>query len=151
MRGKILSTSYILLTFIPSTVWAESWVETSNKYTNQQIEIVSQFQPEFASFMGITEADARCSNISEAENKKYISALKKSKIALQNALAKEKLTPVLQDINILINNIDQTITTDRLETQYMLSWVDCSAQLNQDTFLKELCSYSTGDRSPLAV
>ena len=28
---------------------------------------------------------------------------------------------------------------------------DCSAQLNQDTFLKEFCSYSTGDRSPLAV
>ena len=27
----------------------------------------------------------------------------------------------------------------------------CSAQLNQDTFLKELCSYSTGDRSSLAV
>jgi len=124
MRGKILSTSFILLTFIPSTVWAKSWIETSNKYTNQQIEIVSQFQPEFASFMGITEADARCSNISEAENKKYISALKKSKIALQNALAKEKLTPVLQDINILIDNIDQTITTDRLETKYMLSWVD---------------------------
>jgi len=29
--------------------------------------------------------------------------------------------------------------------------VTCSAQLNQDTFLKELCSYSIGDRSPLAV
>ena len=28
---------------------------------------------------------------------------------------------------------------------------DCSAQLNQDTFLKEFCSYSIGDRSPLAV
>jgi hypothetical protein len=28
---------------------------------------------------------------------------------------------------------------------------ECSAQLNQDTFLKELCSYSIGDRSPLAV
>ena len=27
----------------------------------------------------------------------------------------------------------------------------CSAQLNLDTFLKELCSYSTADRSPLAV
>ena len=27
----------------------------------------------------------------------------------------------------------------------------CSAQLNQDTFLKELCSYSIGDRSPFAV
>ncbi|MCW8863653.1 MAG: sulfatase-like hydrolase/transferase [Colwellia sp.] len=27
----------------------------------------------------------------------------------------------------------------------------CSAQLNQDTFFKELCSYSTGARSPLAV
>ncbi|MCW2256910.1 hypothetical protein M2263_003001 [Providencia alcalifaciens] len=27
----------------------------------------------------------------------------------------------------------------------------CSAQLNQDTFLKEFCSYSIGDRSPLAV
>ncbi|MEX9604377.1 hypothetical protein AB7Y64_20705, partial [Providencia rettgeri] len=24
----------------------------------------------------------------------------------------------------------------------------CSAQLNQDTFLKEFCSYSIGDRSP---
>ncbi|MBQ0213958.1 hypothetical protein KAH51_10865 [Proteus vulgaris] len=28
---------------------------------------------------------------------------------------------------------------------------DCSAQLNQDTFLKEFCSYSIGGRSPLAV
>ncbi len=27
----------------------------------------------------------------------------------------------------------------------------CSAQLNQDTFLKEFCSYSMGGRSPLAV
>lgn len=27
----------------------------------------------------------------------------------------------------------------------------CSAQLNQDTFFKELCSYFIGDRSPLAV
>ena len=32
-----------------------------------------------------------------------------------------------------------------------LGYAICSAQLNQDTFLKELCSYSTGDRSPLAV
>ena len=34
-----------------------------------------------------------------------------------------------------------------------LVWIftTCSAQLNQDTFLKEHCSYSTGDRSPLAV
>ncbi|MCW2255240.1 hypothetical protein M2263_001331 [Providencia alcalifaciens] len=30
-------------------------------------------------------------------------------------------------------------------------WIECSAQLNQDTFLKEFCSYSIGDRSPLAV
>ena len=28
---------------------------------------------------------------------------------------------------------------------------ECSAQLNQDTFLKEFCSYSIGDRSPFAV
>lgn len=28
---------------------------------------------------------------------------------------------------------------------------NCSAQLNQDTFLKEFCSYSTGDKPPLAV
>ncbi len=29
--------------------------------------------------------------------------------------------------------------------------VICSVQLNQDTFLKEFCSYSMGGRSPLAV
>ena len=35
--------------------------------------------------------------------------------------------------------------------QRSISEYECSAQLNQDTFLKELCSYSIGDRSPLAV
>lgn len=47
----------------------------------------------------------------------------------------------------------------RVKIKFAISvfvWVNqviglCSAQQNQDTFLKEFCSYSMGDRSPLVV
>ncbi|WP_253819311.1 DUF58 domain-containing protein [Alteromonas sp. 07-89-2] len=52
-----------------------------------------------------------------------------------------------------IRNVDWRVT-NRMGKPYVRLYCeekDCSAQLNQDTFLKELCSYSIGDRSPLAV
>ncbi|MCW2254345.1 hypothetical protein M2263_000436 [Providencia alcalifaciens] len=56
------------------------------------------------------------------------------------------------------NRIEQREVLFALSDQYKStiyighqSGVNCSAQLNQDTFLKEFCSYSIGDRSPLAV
>ncbi|MCW2255668.1 hypothetical protein M2263_001759 [Providencia alcalifaciens] len=45
-----------------------------------------------------------------------------------------------------------TLTDKHLAKCPANMWLNyCSAQLNQDTFLKEFCSYSIGDRSPLAV
>ncbi|MCW2258264.1 ABC-type transport system substrate-binding protein [Providencia alcalifaciens] len=58
------------------------------------------------------------------------------------------------DMDKLIDKIEKIddntirITLIRPESPFLSN---CSAQLNQDTFLKEFCSYSIGDRSPLAV
>ncbi len=46
---------------------------------------------------------------------------------------------------------DQLTPQGLQEIADMLTQSNCSAQLNQDTFLKEFCSYSMGGRSPLAV
>jgi len=124
MLGKILTSVISLLVLLPLTSSANSWVDVSNKYTNKQIQIASQFQPEMASFIGITEADNQCSNITKAQNDKFIRTLNKSKKTLQQALEIEKQMPVRQDLNILISDIDQTIATDYLDNKYMLPWVD---------------------------
>ncbi|MEI9714276.1 hypothetical protein V5049_02220 [Moellerella wisconsensis] len=47
-----------------------------------------------------------------------------------------------------------TLVSQKPDTEKPSLWQPvyvCSAQLNQDTFLKEFCSYSMGGRSPLAV
>ena len=124
MSGKILTSVIPLLVLIPLTSSASSWVDVSNQYTNKQIQIASQFQPEMASSIGITEVDSQCSNISKEQSDKFIRTLENSKTMLQQALKTEKLMPVRQDLNIIIDNIDQTIATDYLDNKYMLPWVD---------------------------
>ena len=69
MSGKILSSLLPLLVLFPLTSSASSWVDISNKYTNKQIQIASKFQPEMASFIGVTEADNQCSNITNITSK----------------------------------------------------------------------------------
>jgi uncharacterized protein (DUF885 family) len=124
MLGKKISSVISLLALLPLTSSASSWVEISNSYTNKQIQIVRHFQPEMASFMGVTEADSQCSNITKAQNDKFISTLQSSKKTLQQALKTEKLLPVMQDISILIGDIDQTIATEALDAKYRLPWND---------------------------
>ena len=124
MSGKIFTCAIPLLTLFSLTSSANSWVDISNKYTNEQMKIASQFQPEIASLTGIIEADSHCSNITKVQQNKFISTLKHNKKILQQSLQTEKLLPVRQDINIIISNIEQTIATDALENKYLLPWVD---------------------------
>ena len=124
MSGKIFACAIPLLTLFSLTSTANTWVDISNEYTNEQIQVASQFQPEIASLIGITEADSQCSNITKTQQNKFIRTLKTNKKMLQQALNKEKLLPVRQDINIIISNIEQTIATDALENKYLLPWVD---------------------------
>jgi hypothetical protein len=124
MSGKILSSLLPLLVLFPLTSSASSWVDISNKYTNKQIQIASKFQPEMASFIGVTEADNQCSNITKLQNEKFVLALKNRKKKLELALETEKLLPVQQDLNILIAKIDQTVATNYLDNKYMLPWID---------------------------
>jgi hypothetical protein len=124
MSGKIFTSVIPLLALIPFSSSAGSWVDVSNAYTNKQIKITSQFQPEMASSIGITEADNLCSSITKAQQDKYIQTLNSSKKTLLKALETETLLPVRQDLNIIIDDIDQTIMAGQLDDKYMLPWVD---------------------------
>ncbi len=71
---------------------------------------------------------------------------------LTRALVKAPLSYKLNDYTVRVS----PMTKDELEEVVQMAPFNniddaCSAQLNQDTFLKEFCSYSMGDRSPLAV
>ncbi|AZG73253.1 DUF885 domain-containing protein [Shewanella livingstonensis] len=124
MPGKKISVILPLLMLMPITASASSWVDISNQYTNKQIQITSQFQPEMASSIGIIEADNLCSSITKAQQDKYIQTLNNSKKTLLKALETETLLPVRQDLNIIIDNIDQSIASGKLDDKYMLPWVD---------------------------
>ncbi|WP_448566845.1 DUF885 domain-containing protein [Thalassotalea ganghwensis] len=120
-RPLILTSLSALITLSAN---ATDWVEKSNQYTNQQIQLASQFQPEYASYMGITEADSRCANVTVEFNQQHIKALKESKQRLEKALLKETILPVKQDIEILINDIEQDLERNQLNEKYLLPWVD---------------------------
>lgn len=120
LRTLILST----LVWVPITSHASTWIEQSNAYTQTQIALDSKYHPEMGSFVGMSQYDSQCADISRPEQDKYLAELKQQQDKLEQALRKEKLEPVRQDLSILLNDISLTFANDRLENQYLLPWND---------------------------
>ena len=124
----ILSSCLCVAPFIAH---ADTWIEISNNYTQSQIAIDSKFHPEMGSFVGMTEFDSQCANITAQAQANYLAALKQQQNTLEIALASETSEPVKQDLEILLKNIELSLEDDRLEKKYFLPWTDVSETIFQ--------------------
>ncbi len=117
----------ILLLFT-SYVHAD-WIETSDAITLQVLREQAKFSPEEISAQGLEEFDAEISDVSEGVYQRQLDSNKGLIADLSVKLKKQKQPKIRQDIQILITALEDENTTQRLEREYLLPYVNLSEQL----------------------
>lgn len=103
---------------------SQDWVETSNAYTQQVIDMQAQFFPTGAASAGYDKYDGLVNDMSLDRDDRYVAAASALKAKFEAALASESNPYVKQDLQILIDSLDQDIEGFALNRQYMLEYSD---------------------------
>jgi uncharacterized protein (DUF885 family) len=107
----------------PAASAASSWIARSNGNAQLLLKIQAQFQPEFASRMGIPGLDEQISDFTPGYRQRVREALAGAQRELEQRLASEKEAQVAQDLQILIDackrQIEGSELSERLEVPYV--------------------------------
>jgi uncharacterized protein (DUF885 family) len=99
-----------------------AWVETSNAYTQKLIDFEAQFYPEGASSSGYEQYDGLTFDFSLDADERYIAGAQALRAEFAAAMAQESDPRVKQDLAILIDNLDRSIESSKLNDATMLEW-----------------------------
>jgi hypothetical protein len=125
--SKITLTS--LLSLVTATASAQQWVEESNEHTNVVLKAQSQFQPEGATGLGLTEFDASVLDLGPDLFARSV-AVDKEMIEMTREWLRTTENPkVIQDLNILQQALEDGIQSATLNHQYMLPYYNLSQTL----------------------
>jgi len=126
MNKTIKFTSAILLCLLFATASAQDWVTESDEHTTVVLKAQSQFQPEGASSLGMTEFDESIMDLgpnlfarTTAVDRKLV---EQTKLWLQST----EHPKVIQDLNILQQALEDGIQSATLTNQYMLPYYNMS-------------------------
>ena len=111
-------------TSAPAQAALQPWVERSNQYTAQLLEMQARFFPENASQTGLEQYDGLAMDLGPEIDQRYVVAAKEQKASFEQALASESDPNVKQDLQILIHSLDQDIEQEALTDRLMLNWYD---------------------------
>ncbi|WP_454597522.1 DUF885 domain-containing protein [Qipengyuania sp. SM2507] len=101
---------------------APEWVETSNAYTIQLIEFEAQFFPEGASQAGYEQYDGQTFDMSPDRDERYLAGAEALRARFAAARETETNAFVKQDLAILIDSLDRSIKSTRLNERLLLEW-----------------------------
>ena len=122
--NKIISA--VLLSLIFATASAQQWVEESNEHTNVVLKAQSQFQPEGATSLGLTEFDDSVMDLGPDLYARTI-AVDKELVQMTDEWLRTSENPkVIQDLNILHQALEDGIQSAKLEHKYMLPYYNLS-------------------------
>ena len=82
-----------------------AWIERSNAYTQQLLEMEAQFQPEGASQTGLEQYDGLAMDIGPDLSERYIAAARAQLAEFEAAQARESDPLLRQDLQILIDSL----------------------------------------------
>jgi hypothetical protein len=101
-----------------------AWIEQSNAYTLQLLELQAQFQPEGASQTGLEQYDGLALDLGPNLAERVIAA-ESAKLAEFRAAQARETDPLLkQDLQILIDSIEDDIEGTQLNQRLLLNWID---------------------------
>ena len=122
-------TSFILLSLVFITVSAQEWVEESNEHTMVVLKAQSQFQPEGATSLGLTEFDTSVMDLGPDLFARTV-AVDQELVELAREWLRTSENPkVIQDLNILQQALEDGIQSATLTHQYMLPYFNLSQTL----------------------
>jgi hypothetical protein len=123
-KSKFVSTFLLILVF--ATASAQDWVEESNEYTTVVLKAQSQFVPEGASSLGLTEYDE---SIMDLGPDLYARSTEVDRALVEQTrewLRTAEHPRVIQDLNILQQALEDGIHSSALNHQYMLPYYNLS-------------------------
>ncbi|MBU1755458.1 MAG: DUF885 domain-containing protein [Alphaproteobacteria bacterium] len=101
---------------------APEWIATSNAYTSQLIEFEAQFFPEGASQSGYEQYDGQTFDMSLDRDARYLAGAEELRARFAAARETETDPFVRQDLAILIDSLDRSIASTRLNQRLLLDW-----------------------------
>lgn len=100
----------------------DDWVERSNEYTMNVLEMEAVFAPESASSSGLEQYDGLAMDIGPDLTERYLARARATRAELQAALETESDPNVRQDLQILIQSLEEGIEGNELSDRLMISW-----------------------------
>ena len=122
--NKIISTILLSLVFV--TASAQDWVDESNEYTTVVLKAQSQFQPEGATSLGLSEFDTSVMDLGPDLYARTIAVDEELVVQTGEWLRTAENPKVLQDLNILQQALEDGIQSATLTHQYMLPYYNLS-------------------------
>ncbi|MEP6483971.1 MAG: DUF885 domain-containing protein [Rudaea sp.] len=113
---------------------APAWVEKSNAYAQPLLKSMAEFNPEFASSIGIPGYDDKVVDMKSGVSERQRAAIEAGRATLQKQLAAEKDPDVRQDLQILIKAADRRIESSTLDEKYLLPYDDIGQTIFQGEF-----------------
>ncbi|SRR5579883_132183 len=113
---------------------APAWVRKSNEDAMVLMNVLAQFNPEFASRFGVPGYDSRVIDLKPNVHQRIVQALTQARATLQRDLADEKDPNVRQDLEIMIKAADRQIDRIKLDDQYLLDYNDIGETIFQGEF-----------------
>lgn len=113
---------------------APAWVRQSNADAMVLMNVLAQFNPEFASKFGLPGYDTRVIDLKPNVDQRSVAALTQARDTLQKDLATEKDPNVRQDLEIMVKAANRQIDRIKLDDQYLLDYNDIGETIFQGEF-----------------
>ncbi|MDJ0907859.1 MAG: DUF885 domain-containing protein [Woeseiaceae bacterium] len=115
---------------LPASAQDTDWVAESNEHAMLVLELLASFDPEGAGRIGVDGLDEEILDLNPGVYERALEALHDVRAELVSRLGAAEHPKVRQDLEILIQSVDDTITTAQLERENMLPYFN----LNQTVF-----------------
>lgn len=111
-----------------------AWVERSNADAQVILKVLGEFNPEFASRIGLTGYDDKVVDLKPGYVERRRAATQAAVADLQKKLATETDPNVKQDLHIMIDASQRRLAANALEEKYMLPYNDIGQTIFQGEF-----------------
>lgn len=106
-----------------------AWIQTSDRYSNQLLETLGQFFPEWMSEIGLERYDTEVRDLKARHVERADAALAAMAARLRAARLKERDAHVRQDLDILVDAIARQRHTAQLERRLLVPYRDLPREL----------------------
>lgn len=120
----IVTVVVALFSAAASSLAAPDWIAKSDQHTTERLKLGARFNPEAASRTGLDGYDDQIMDLGPGIYERFRTALQDLTERYRQALKTEQDPNVLQDLQILIDSAELTLTTQALYRQRMIDYFD---------------------------